>query len=80
MVIKPLIGGFGGGGHGGMNMDFLIIGDIFGSALEAVADLEAVWSQRRTKGSNLRIKVKLTLEEIANGVEKGKSKTYTGVL
>jgi molecular chaperone DnaJ len=26
--------------------------------------------QRRVKGSNLRIKVKLTLEEIANGVEK----------
>jgi DnaJ-class molecular chaperone len=26
--------------------------------------------QRRTKGSNLRIKVKLTLEEVANGVEK----------
>ena len=26
--------------------------------------------QRRVKGSNLRIRVKLTLEEIANGVEK----------
>jgi molecular chaperone DnaJ len=30
--------------------------------------------QRRTKGSNLRIKVKLTLEEVANGVEKVKVK------
>jgi DnaJ-class molecular chaperone len=27
------------------------------------------------KGSNLRIKVKLTLQEIANGVEKNKSQT-----
>jgi molecular chaperone DnaJ len=71
MVIKPLIGGFGGGGHGGMNMDDFSQLVIFSVVpLEAVADLEAVWSQRRTKGSNLRIKVKLTLEEIANGVEK----------
>ncbi|MCF8322142.1 MAG: molecular chaperone DnaJ [Flavobacterium sp.] len=58
-------GGFGGGGHGGMNMDdiFSQFGDIFGSAFGG-------GGVRRVKGSNLRIKVKLTLEEIANGVEK----------
>ncbi len=59
-------GGFGGGGHGGMNMDdiFSQFGDIFGSAFGGGGGV------RRVKGSNLRIKVKLTLEEIANGVEK----------
>jgi molecular chaperone DnaJ len=62
-------GGFGGGGHGGMNMDdiFSQFGDIFGSAFGGGG---GGGGQRRTKGSNLRIKVKLTLEEIANGVEK----------
>jgi molecular chaperone DnaJ len=37
--------------------------------LEAVGIGGGGGGQRRTKGSN-RIKVKLTLEEIANGVEK----------
>jgi hypothetical protein len=37
--------------------------------LVVVADLGGGGGQRRTKGSNLRIKVKLTLE-VANGVEK----------
>jgi molecular chaperone DnaJ len=45
-------------------------GDIFGSAFGGGGGFEACGGQRRTKGSNLRIKVKLTLEEIANGVEK----------
>jgi molecular chaperone DnaJ len=61
----------GGGGHGGfsgggMNMDdiFSQFGDIFGGGFGGQQQ------QRRMKGSNLRIKVKLTLEEIANGVEK----------
>ncbi len=66
-------GGFGGGHH--MNMDdiFSQFGDIFGSAFGGGGFGGFGGSsggQRRVKGSNLRIKVKLTLEEIANGVEK----------
>jgi molecular chaperone DnaJ len=64
-------GGFGGGGHGGMNMDdiFSQFGDIFGGGFGGFGGGGGGGS-RRVKGSNLRIKVKLTLEEIANGVEK----------
>ncbi|MBC5864448.1 molecular chaperone DnaJ [Flavobacterium sp. K77] len=64
-------GGFGGGGHGGMNMDdiFSQFGDIFGGGFGGFGG-GGGGGNRRTKGSNLRIKVKLTLEEIANGVEK----------
>ena len=56
--------GFGGGG---MNMDdiFSQFGDIFGGGFGGGGR-----GQRRVKGSNLRIRVKLTLEEIASGVEK----------
>jgi molecular chaperone DnaJ len=61
-------GGFGGGGS--MNMDdiFSQFGDIFGGG----GGFGGFGSQRQrvAKGSNLRIRVKLTLEEIANGVEK----------
>jgi len=67
-------GGYGGSGH--MNMDdiFSQFGDIFGSAFGG-GGFSGGFSgnsggQRRMKGSNLRIKVKLSLEEIANGVEK----------
>ena len=62
--------GFGGGGHGGMNMDdiFSQFGDIFGNGFGG--GFGGGGGVRRAKGSNLRIKVKLTLEEIANGVEK----------
>jgi molecular chaperone DnaJ len=66
----------GGGGYGGghMNMDdiFSQFGDIFGSAFGGGGGFGGFsgGGQRRVKGSNLRIKVKLTLEEIANGVEK----------
>ncbi|MGG7034606.1 MAG: molecular chaperone DnaJ [Flavobacterium sp.] len=64
-------GGFGGG-HGGMNMDdiFSQFGDIFGGGFGGFGGFGGGGGQRRVKGSNLRIKVKLTLEEIANGVEK----------
>lgn len=67
-------GGFGG--QGGMNMDdiFSQFGDIFGSAFGGAGGFSGFGGsgggQRRVKGSNLRIKVKLTLEEIANGVDK----------
>ncbi|KJD34971.1 molecular chaperone DnaJ [Tamlana sedimentorum] len=66
-------GGFGGGGGGGMNMDdiFSQFGDIFGGGgFGGFSGFGGGGGQRRVKGSNLRIRVKLTLEEIANGVEK----------
>jgi len=67
-------GGFGGGG--GMNMDdiFSNFGDIFESAFGGGGfggfGGSRGGGRRVVKGSNLRIKVKLTLEEIANGVKK----------
>lgn len=68
----------GGGGFsgGGMNMDdiFSQFGDIFGGAFGGGGGFSGFGGfgggQRTVKGSNLRIRVKLSLEEIANGVEK----------
>ena len=62
-------GGFGGGGS--MNMDdiFSQFGDIFGSAFGGGFGGFSQ-GQRRMKGSDLRIRVSLDLEEIINGVEK----------
>lgn len=64
----------GGQGFGqGMNMDdiFSQFGDIFGSAFGGGGFGGGFGGgQRRTKGSDMRIRVKLTLEEITNGVEK----------
>ena len=70
--------GAGGFGGGGMNMEdiFSQFGDIFGGAFGGGGGFSGFGGfggggQRRTvKGSNLRIRVQLTLEEIANGVEK----------
>ena len=61
-------GGFGGGG---MNMDdiFSQFGDIFGGGGFGGFG-GGGQRQARVKGSNMRIRVKLTLEEIAKGVEK----------
>lgn len=65
---------FEGGGHGGgMNMDdiFSQFGDIFGGGgFSGFSGFGGGGRQRQMKGGNLRIRVKLTLEEIANGVEK----------
>ena len=60
--------GFSGGG---MDMDdiFSQFGDIFGGGFGG-GNRGGRAGTRRTKGSNLRIKVKLNLEEIANGVTK----------
>ncbi|MBJ6119327.1 molecular chaperone DnaJ [Pontibacter sp. BT310] len=64
------------GGGGGMNMDdiFSQFGDIFGggSPFESFfgGGRQGGGGRRQRKGSNLRIKLKLNLEEIANGVEK----------
>ena len=64
-------GGFGGGG---MNMEdiFSQFGDIFGSAFGGGFSGFGGFGggQRRVKGSNLRIRVQLSLDEVANGVEK----------
>jgi molecular chaperone DnaJ len=69
--------GGGNGGYGGnMNMDdiFSQFGDVFGGAhpFESFFGGGGGGGKRRNvnRGSNLRIKVKLTLEEIATGVEK----------
>ncbi len=61
--------GFGGGG---MNMEdiFSQFGDIFGSAFGGSFGGGFGGGQRRTKGTDMRIRVKLTLEEIAHGVDK----------
>jgi molecular chaperone DnaJ len=70
-------GGFGGGA-GNMNMEdiFSQFGDIFGGGGGSPFDSffgggqSSRGGRRVARGSNLRIKVKLTLEEIAKGVEK----------
>ncbi|MDD2198009.1 MAG: molecular chaperone DnaJ [Bacteroidales bacterium] len=66
-------GGSGGFG-GGMTMDdiFSQFGDIFGGHFGGFGGFGGGrgGSRRVNKGSDLRVKVKLTLKEIANGVEK----------
>lgn len=61
----------GGGGFGGMNMEDIFdqFGDIFGGAFGG-GFRSSGGGGRVRKGSNLRIKVKLTLDEIANGAHK----------
>ena len=66
------LGGNGGFG-GGMNMDdiFSQFGDIFGGAFGGGSFGGArSGGQRVVRGTNLRVKMKLTLEEIAEGVTK----------
>ncbi len=67
------LGNGGGFGGGGMNMEdiFSNFGDIFGNAFGgSFGGSRSGGGQRRTRGTNLRVKMKLTLEEIANGVKK----------
>jgi molecular chaperone DnaJ len=63
--------GFGGGG---MTVEdiFASFGDIFGDAFGGFGGFSSGGrrSRRVNKGSNLRVKVKLNLQEIANGAEK----------
>lgn len=65
------VGGAAGGGFGGMNMDdiFSQFGDIFGGAFGG-GSRQRGGGQRASRGTNLRVKIKLTLEEVANGVKK----------
>ena len=78
-------GGFGAGGN--MNMDdiFSQFGDVFGEDIFGSffggggRRGGGAGRSRGTKGSNLRVKIKLTYEEIAKGVTKNiKVKKYVG--
>ena len=67
----------GGGGFGGAGMDiediFAHFGDIFGGGFGGFSNFGGGGGrrgQRTTKGSNLRVRVTLTLEDIAKGVRK----------
>jgi len=66
--------GAAGGGHGGMNMDdiFSQFGDIFGGAFGGGGQSfgGSRGRSRRVRGSNLRVKMKLTLQEVTEGVNK----------
>jgi molecular chaperone DnaJ len=65
--------GMGGqGGFGGMNMDdiFSQFGDVFGSAFGGSFGGSRSGGARMVRGTNLRVKMKLTLDEIASGVKK----------
>jgi molecular chaperone DnaJ len=67
-------GPFGGGFSGNMNMDdiFSMFGDIFGghSGFGGGFGGGGQTQQRRFRGSDLRVKAKLTLKEVSEGVEK----------
>jgi molecular chaperone DnaJ len=67
------VSGNGGYGGSGMNMDdiFSQFGDIFGGGGSGFGSFFGGSGGRRTKkGTNLRVKLKLNLQEVSNGVEK----------
>lgn len=70
------MGGAGGFSGGGMNMEdiFAHFGDIFGGHFGGFSGFGGFGGGQRgprvRRGSDLRVKVKLTLSEVANGVEK----------
>jgi molecular chaperone DnaJ len=66
------LGGNGGFGGAGMNMEdiFSQFGDIFGGGGFGSFFGGGGGGRRTKKGTNLRVKLKLNLQEIANGVEK----------
>lgn len=69
------VGGAAGGGYGGgMNMDDIFdqFGDIFGGAFGGGfgGGQRGGGRSRASRGSNLRVKIKMTLEEIASGTKK----------
>ena len=67
------MGGGAGFGGGGMNMEdiFSQFGDVFGSAFGGGSfGGSRGGGSRQARGTNLRVKMKLTLEEVAEGVTK----------
>jgi molecular chaperone DnaJ len=72
------VSGSGGFGGGNMSMDdiFSMFGDVFGDAFGGFGGFGGFGSSRSrssrhvNRGSDLRVKVSLTLKEIASGVEK----------
>lgn len=66
------VGGAGGFSGGGMSMEdiFSHFGDVFGDFFGGNPFGGGGQSRRVRKGSDLRVKVRLTLEEIATGTEK----------
>jgi molecular chaperone DnaJ len=69
-AFSPGAGQYGGGQH--MNMDdiFSMFGDIFGGHFGGGGGGGFQGRSQGMRGSNLRVKVKLTLEEVAEGAEK----------
>ena len=65
-------GGFGGFGAGGMDLNdiFRNFGDIFGGAFGGFGGFGGGRGQRQYRGNDMRMKVRLTLEEISTGVTK----------
>jgi molecular chaperone DnaJ len=65
-------GGQGGFSGGNMNMEDIFdqFGDIFGGGSPFDSFFGGGSSQQRNKGTNLRIKLKLSIKEIAGGVDK----------
>lgn len=66
-------GGFGGGGFGGgMNMEdiFSQFGDIFGGHFGGGGFGGGQSRTQQVRGSNLRVRLKLNLEEMVNGTQK----------
>jgi molecular chaperone DnaJ len=82
--VKGGQGGYGGGGHMNMEDIFSQFGDVFGDDSPFGSFFGGGTRARRgngsgARGSNLRIKVKMTLEDIAKGAKKTiKVKKYVG--
>ena len=62
----------GGYGGGGMNMEdiFSQFGDIFGGGFGGFGGFGGGRGHQQVRGSNLRIRIKLNLEEMLNGTQK----------
>ncbi len=65
-------GGFGGFGGGGFSMDdiFSMFGSVFGDAGFGGFGSRGGHAERKVRGGDLRLKVKMTLQEVSTGVTK----------
>ena len=65
-------GGFGGFGGGGFSMDdiFSMFGSVFGDAGFGGFGSRGSHAERKVRGGDLRLKVKMTLQEVSTGVTK----------